>query len=236
MIKFVLKLTILTLLICCTTWVVKAQIGYDYSVYDIGVATDFNQVSGEVLPKTTKQSVNFNLTFNQTPYTNFVFEAQLGRFAGGDSLKSPGTQFTSSFSAYILRGQLQLGEFIDYSDSHFNNAIKNLYLSAGLGYLVNHITGKSNTYILTPGLTTSTYNRSHQPFIPIRIGYEFKLFNTYQQPSFKVDLGYQYNYVFSDNVDGYTYGKNKDAYTQFSIGVKFAIGGSIISYKKQIQY
>jgi hypothetical protein len=236
MIKMLSKIMLLTLFACCLSFIAKAQIGYDYSLYDIGVSAGFNTVSGDVLHTKTKPSVNFNFTYNPTPFTNIVFEAQLGRFAGGDSTKAPGEQFTSSFSAYILRGQFQLGEFVDYSSSPFLNGVKNLYVSAGVGYLVNHISAISRTPSQYPDVYFPGKDNIMAPFVPLRIGYEFKIFNRYQQPSFKVDLGYEYNYVFNDNVDGYALGKSKDIYTQFSIGVKFAIGGNILSYKKQIQY
>jgi hypothetical protein len=78
-------------------------------------------------------------------------------------------------------------------------------------------------------------NNAQTPFLPVRIGYEFKLYNQYSQPSVKIDIGYQYNFMFGDNLDGYTSAGNNDAYAQFTIGVKFAIGG-VTSYRKQIHY
>ena len=237
MIKLILKVSLLTLFATCAVLVVKAQIGYDFSRYDIGTSVGINQVYGDAETQTLTPSIHFNLTYNQTPYINFILEAQLGVFKGGDSLTTRlGRQFTNDFSAYVLRGQLQLGEFLDYSTSPGANALKNLYFSTGVGYLVNHITQITRYSLTRPGLYTGGENYSQVPFIPLKIGYEFKLFNKYQQPSFKVDIGYQYNYVFGDNVDGYTYGRNNDIYTQFTVGVKFAIGGDIISSKKQIHY
>jgi len=201
------------------------------------VALGINQVSGDVATKTNTTSVHFNFTYNQTPYTNFVFEAQFGKLAGGDSLKSAdGRQFNNNFSAFLFRGQLQLGEVFDYSNSPFKNALKNLYLSAGIGLVVNHITSINRYSNQTPPVYTPGVNNSNEPFIPLRLGYEFKIFNNYQQPSIKIDLGLQYNLVLSDNLDGYTAGNNNDAYVQATIGVKFAIGSGNISYRKQIQY
>ena len=213
----------------------KAQLGYNYSQYGIGVAAGFNTVQGDAQTQTMTQSIHFNFTFNATPYTNFIFEAQLGKLAGGDSLKTTsGRQFNNDFSAFIFRGQLQLGEIVDYEHSPFNNAIKNFYISAGIGYVVNHITSISR--VSSKGIFTGGENNSNEPFIPFHIGYEFKVFNKYQQPSTMIDLGYQYNYVLGDQLDGYSAGSHHDTYTQFTIGVKFAIGGAIISYRKQIPY
>ena len=238
MIKLITKTAFLTLFVCCTTLVTRAQLGYNYSKYDIGVAAGFNTVHGDAQTQTTTPSVNFNITFNQTPFTNFVLEAQLGRLAGGDSVKtSTGRQFTSDFSAFIFRGQLQAGEFLDYSNNKVYNALKNLYISAGIGYVVTRVTEISRYSNKVPGFYTPGEDNAQQLFIPFRIGYEFKLFNRYQQPSVKFDLGYGYNYVLGDELDGFSAtAGHHDAYSQYTIGVKFALGSSNISYRKQIQY
>jgi len=238
MIKPITKTALLTLFICFTTLAVRAQLGYNFAKYDIGASVGFNTVHGDAQTQTSTPSVNLNFTINQTPYTNFVLEAQLGRFAGGDSLNTTtGRQFKSDFSAFIFRGQLQAGEFLDYSSNRVFNALKNLYISAGLGYIVNRITDISRDSHKNPGFFTGGQDNSQEIFIPIRIGYEFKLFNQYQQPSVKFDLGYGYNYVLGDGVDGFAATANHhDIYTQYTIGVKFALGTSDISYRKQIQY
>jgi len=236
--KFISKTAILTLLVCCTTLIARAQIGFDFSHYEIGFGAGFNQVHGDAQTQTTTPSFHLNLTYNPTPFVNIVFEAQLGRLAGGDSLKtSSGRQFTADLTAFILRGQLQMGEIVDYSHSPFNNAIKNFYVSAGVGYAVSHITN-INRYSIKPiaGLYTPGVLNSQEPFIPLRIGYEFKVFNKYDQPAFKIDIGYGYNFVLSDNLDGFASGSHFDAYSQFTLGVKFAFGGDIVSYRKQITY
>jgi len=237
MIKHITKTIIITLLVCCTTFIAKAQLGYNFSQYDIGVAAGFNSVYGDAETIKTTESIHFNFTYNQTPYTNFVLEVQLGRLEGGDSLTTKsGRQFTNDFSSYIFRGQLQMGEIIDYSRNPLLNAAKNFYISAGIGFVINHITTINRNSLQVPGYYTGGETNSQEPFLPLRIGYEFKLFNTYGQPSFKVDLGYQYNYVFGDELDGFKAGHRNDAYSQFTVGVKFAIGGGITSYRKQIPY
>jgi len=238
MIKPITKTALLTLFICCTTVAVRAQLGYNFAKYDIGASVGFNTVHGDAQTQTSTPSVNLNFTINQTPFTNFVLEAQLGRFAGGDSVHtSTGRQFKSDFSAFIFRGQLQAGEFLDYSNNRVFNALKNLYISAGLGYIVNRMTEINRYSIKNPGFYTGGEDNSQEIFIPFRLGYEFKLFNQYQQPSVKFDIGYGYNYVLGDGVDGFAVTANHhDSYSQYTIGVKFALGSSDISYRKQIQY
>jgi hypothetical protein len=237
MIKLISKTTLLTLVVCCYTFIAKAQIGYNYSQFDVGTSAGFNQVFGDAKPQKTTTSINFNVTFNQTPYTNIVFETQLGKLTGGDSLKSvTGRYFNNDFYAFVLRGQLQFGEFMDYSRSRFSNVIKNFYVSTGIGLIKNHITQISRYSVIDPESFAGGDSDDKEYFIPVRIGYEFKLYNQYQQPSVKIDIGYEANFSFGDNIDGLTAGMHNDIYTQFSLGVKFAIGGGMTSYRKQITY
>ncbi len=235
MIKLIYK-SLFILALCTASVLAKAQTGYNYAQYDIGVAAGVNTaVMADVSTFRYTPSVHFNFNYNFTPYVNYVFEGQFGRLEGGDSVKSTiGRQFENHFVSVLFRGQLQAGEFLDYSTSPFMNVMKNWYVSTGIGYMVNHIVARSadkRGYDI-PG----DYN-AQSPFIPARLGYEFKIFNDYNQPSVRIDLGMQYNFVFGDNVDGYSSatGKNNDAYAQFTIGVKFALGG-VTSYRKQIQY
>jgi hypothetical protein len=236
MTKFILRTTLLILLICFTSIISKAQIGFDYAQYDLGTSVGFNSFYGDVAtPKSTK-SVNFNFNYNQTPYINYIFEIQAGKLAGGDSTKDPfGRQFATDYTYYAFRVQLQAGEIIDYSQSKLANAFKNLYAGAGIGIVYSNIKEINRYSILMPGYYTPGQNSANQLFIPARIGYELKIFNKYQQPEFKIDVGYQYNLVFGDELDGFKAGKNNDAYSQFTIGVKYSIGG-ITSYRKQITF
>ena len=237
MIKLISKPLIITLIVCFTSLVARAQLGFDYSSWEGGAGVGLTTVSGNAETTTMTPMVNINLTFNSTPYVNFVFEAQLGRIAGGDSLNTAsGRQFSGDLSSFVFRGQLRLGEIMDYSKSPFKNALKNLYISAGAGYAVSHITNINRYSIKNPGEYTPGILNSQTPFIPLRIGYEFKVFNKYRQPSFKIDLAYAYNYMFSDNLDGFVVGNHHDAYSQICIGFKFAFGGDIISYRKEVPY
>lgn len=234
MIKFIAK-TVLIITLSTISFLAKAQVGYDYAQYDVGTAVGVNIAAmADVNSFTVTPSVHFNFNYNQSPFVNYVFELQVGRLEGGTLESSSGRKFENHFTAFSFRGQLQAGEFLDYSSSPFMNVMKNWYASAGIGYIVNHIVYRSDDkrgYII-PG----DYN-AQVPFLPVRIGYEFKLYNQYSQPSVRIDLGYQYNFVFSDNLDGYNNSStaNNDAYAQFTIGVKFAIGG-VTSYRKQIHY
>jgi len=231
-----IKKGFLLLVVCFVVSTARAQIGYDYAQYDVGFAAGINKVYGDAETFTQTQSIHFNLNYNVSPFVNYVFELQLGQLKGGDSLKTlSGRQFTNDFTSVMFRGQVQLGELVDYSQNPMYNAFKNLYLSVGLGFVVNHLTEANRYSVLVPGYYSPGSNNSNEILIPARIGYEFKIYNKFNEPSFKVDVGYQYNFILGDNLDGYTVGNKNDAYSQITIGVKFALGG-ITSYRKLITY
>jgi len=56
-------------------------------------------------------------------------------------------------------------------------------------------------------------------FVPVGVGLKFVL-----TTGVNLDLGYQVNFVYSDNLDGYKYGSNNDKYSYGHIGLEFAIG------------
>lgn len=236
MTKFILRITLLTLLTCFTALASKAQVGYDYSQYDVGAALGFNSYYGDVVTSKPSKSFILNFDYNQSAFINYILEFQAGKVMGGDSVKDLlGRQFSTDFTSYAFRIQIQAGELIDYSDSHLANALKNLYVGGGIGIIYSNVKEINRYSLQLPGFYTPGENKASQLFFPARIGYELKVYNKYQRPDFKVDIGYQYNLVFGDNLDGFKAGAHNDAYGQFTIGVKFSIGG-VTSYRKQIPY
>jgi hypothetical protein len=236
MLKLIARITLLTLLTCFTALVSKAQIGYDYSQYDVGFSVGFNQFYGDELTSKSTKAVNFNFNYNQTAFVNYIAEMQFGKLAGGDANNDPlGRQFATDYQYYAFRIQVQGGEILDYSDNTLANAMKNLYAGVGVGLIFSKISSVNRYSVQIPGYYTPGPNKAQEAFIPARIGYEFKIFNRYQRPDVKIDLGYQYNFILGDDLDGFHAGKLKDSYSQFTLGVKFSLGG-VTSYRKQINY
>jgi len=236
MTKLIVRTALITLLTCLTSLISKAQIGYDYGRYDVGFSVGSNQFYGDVVTAKSTKAVSFNFNYNQGPFINYIFEAQFGKLAGGDAINDPlGRQFAADYQYYALRLQLQGGELIDYSRDGLANALKNLYAGAGLGIIYNNITSINRYSVQYPGYYTPGLDKSSQVFIPFRIGYEFKFFNKYSRPDIKLDIGYQYNMVFGDELDDFKAGHLNDAYTQFTIGLKFSLG-EVTSYRKQINF
>jgi hypothetical protein len=234
--KHLSKLLFIVCLVCLGTFTAKAQLGYEYSEYDLGIAGGLSTVSGDAETKPSVRTLHVNFNYNPSPFINYVLEAQTGDLKGGDAATTPtGRQFTNNYVAVFLRGQVQAGQIMDYSRSRIKNALKNLYVSTGVGYIVNKMTYINRESILTPVVYTDGLDNSNGIIIPARIGYEFKIFNSYNQPTVKIDLGYQMNFALDDNLDGFSANNNTDSFSQITLGLKFAIGG-INSFKKQIRY
>ncbi len=234
--KYISKKLFLICLVCLGTFTAKAQLGYEYGEYDLGFAGGANTVLGDAETTIRTKSAHLNFTYNPSPFINYVLEAQIGDLRGGNALVTQtGREFTNSYVAVFLRAQVQAGELMDYSQSRVKNALKNLYFSTGVGYMVNKMTSINRQSVLNPTIYTYGLDNSNSIIIPARIGYEFKIFNSYNQPLIKIDLGYQMNFSTNDNVDGFIAGLERDKFAQLTLGIKFAIG-SLNSYKKQIHY
>ncbi|TWR27545.1 hypothetical protein FPZ43_13815 [Mucilaginibacter pallidiroseus] len=237
MIKLLYKTPLLILLMCFISTVSKAQLGFNYAQYDFGLGAVANRVIGDAESIKTTPAAFVNFTYNHSPFVNYVVEIQAGSMEGGKPESESGRYFKNIYKTIVFRGQLQAGELIDYSGSQLMNFAKNIYLSSGFGYIVNDIrdVNRTSTDPNHYGYYTGGEDKSSELYIPVRLGYEIKIFNQYNEPSTKIDLGAQYNYVFGDNVDGFNAGRSKDKFIQYSIGVKFALGG-YTSAGKQIHY
>ena len=224
-----MKKTIYTIIVCMLAISAKAQIGYNYSQYDFGVGVANTKLFSDFAKAKGRYAFNASFSYNKTPFVNFIAELQVGSMAT-DTLSLLGSpiNFTNDFSSLGFRAQIQAGELMDYSHSAFKNALKNFYISAGIGVIYNDFKYYDTGVIYQE-------DKNSNVFIPVKAGYEFKIFNSYNEPNTKVDIGYQLNYLMTDNFDTIRYGKYNDAFGQWVLSLKFAIGGST-SYRKQINY
>lgn len=225
---------LLTFGICLTVLFAKAQLGYNYAQYDLGVSAGLNYAYTDAETVKGTPAALLHFTYNQTPFLNHIAEVQIGRLAGGDSLLTlSGRQFKNSYTAVSFRTQIQAGEFLNYEKSVIFNALKNVYASGGIGVIYNNMTEISRQSLYIPDFYSSGRNNTTEFFVPLKVGYELKIFNSYDEPAVKVDFGYQYNLVLGDQIDGINSGTRRDVFTQFVLGIKFGIGG-FTSYRKQI--
>lgn len=156
--------------------------------------------------------------------------------------------FISDFSSIEVRGNVSVGQFIDYSYSPFLYAIRNVNAGFGIGF----ISGSNNVEDYVPGSTvtdpTPFPRRMHARdlgksefsgvvSLPLTVGYNFNIYDAYQETRFVVGLSYKMVFTTSDDLDGYADDPNifankaNDAYTSFRVSLKYLFGPRGLYFK-----
>lgn len=187
---------------------------------------------------TSNNALNLNVNYHITPFTTVSLEGQFGKLSGGDAINDTyGKQYVNSYNAAVLHADLQLGELVDFSNSQFLNGAKNIYLGTGVGLLYNNITAISFGTTDSALPPSSYYVKSSNFFIPLRMGYEFKIFNRRDEPQVRFDLSYSFNSVFGQGLDGYYSASASSVkfYNYIAMGLKYGFG-SPHTYRKAVYY
>ncbi len=227
----------------------KAQSGYKYYEWGWGGGVGYGRAYADTKRQEYHPMFNLNIAYNYNPYLPVALEFQFGTLSGGGRTRDRdqfGRQYKNNYKALILHADLQAGDIINYSNSGFLNIIKNFYIGTGAGAVSNNLTDiqRTNLYIengpigATDGFNGK--NKSTELVIPLRIGYEFKIYDSYNQPGYTITIGYEHNYTFSEGLDGYDdtpqLFKNNapDQYAHFTIGFRYNFGNTV-SYNKLIR-
>ncbi len=200
-----------------------------YNTWSIGV-------SGGVLTPFTvfgsnrKQdftSPNANLGYGG--YINYQLTPAVGLRADflGGKLSADHSQVdasgTSPWKGYSTKVNYALSVSTDITVGniswHDNKSAIQPYVSTGIGTM-------NYTPVLT--LQNGSTENFHTPgngaisevFVPVGVGFKFDIAR-----GVNLDLGYQVNFVYSDNLDGYNAGSTNDRFSYAHIGLEFALGG-----------
>ena len=179
---------------------VFAQIGYNYHQISLGAGISTVKIHGDLNKSYGQAAYNLNLNYHFTPFVTFSVEGQAGKLASGnaDSTKVYyGEQSLNKYTAVIFHGDVQLGEFINYSDdfsaipilTKILNGAKNIYVGTGVGVIFNKMDYINRQDFKDANVTFSGLDKSNELIIPVRIGYEYKIYNAYDEPQIRIDLG-----------------------------------------------
>lgn len=241
-----MKKLILFFVFAFSVVVVKAQVGYNYKEFAIGLDISYERGYTNINRQDNNIAENLNFIYNYSPYIPITAELQFGKLSGGGTtvaLDPYGRQYTNQYEAFTLHGDFQMGEIIDYSESDVLNALKNFYVGSGAGIVFNNNTVQRFNVIAKNGPLDYKFpgsDRSINIIIPLRVGYEFKIYNDYEEPYMAIDIGYVHNLVFGEGLDGYDDPSSKfknnatNQYRQIVVGVKFSFG-NVTSYNKLIR-
>lgn len=217
-----------------TSW---AQIGFNYQEYSLGIGAGITKAYGGVSKIHNKSAFHVDFDYYLTPFVVFGVEGQLGKLAGGDrETDKLGRAFANDFTSLILQGNIQAGELMDFANNPIMNAAKNFYVGSGVGLIFNDITYIERVNAKDPTIYYPGLDKSTNLLVPLKFGYEFKVFNEFNEPQLRVDLSYQTNIVFGQGMDGYDSPSHRpNVYTYVSVGLKYGFG-SVTSYRKPIKF
>jgi hypothetical protein len=224
----------------------KAQNYYNYKEFSIGVDGGYERGYTNVNRQDEHFFQNINFIYNYNPYVPIEAEIQSGTLSGGGLLPSQdpfGRKYVNNYKALILHGDFQLGAGIDYSSNWFLQIVKDFYVGTGIGLVDNDNKVQRTNVIIANGPLTYVFPGSDKSInidIPLRFGYEFKIYDAYNEPIAAIDVGYIHSFVFDSGLDGYNDNRSifkhnaQDQYRQIVIGAKFNFG-NITSYNKPIR-
>jgi len=92
------------------------------------------------------------------------------------------------------------------------------YLTVGAGTM-NYTPKITNPLGVKSNYRTKGNGSVNEVYIPLGLGLKFNV-----TPDLNLDMGYQVNFVFSDNFDGYKYGSTNDKFSYAHIGLEYALG------------
>lgn len=231
-----LKKIILFFALSLSGFALKAQ--YNYSQWGVGIGASSVLSYSDLRQNNPKFSVNADVYYNYSPYVPFAFEIQAGQLSGGNENTDPSHRhFANSFISVSLHGDLQLGEIIDFNRNAFLDVVKGFYVGTGVGLTHNNITDIRRNAKDAPDYVFPGTNSSINALIPLRFGYEFKIFNYNDEPFMAIDIGYIHNLTFAEGLDGYNDPPAKfknnaqDMFHQITVGLKLNFGQPVAYIK-----
>lgn len=243
---YCLKKDFLLFAVIFTAITVKAQSGYNYK--EFGVGADISYIRGytNVQHQNYNPAISINAIYNYNPYLPIALEFQTGTLSGGGltvAIDKFGRKYINNYLALILHADVQLGAGIDYEGNNFLKVIKNFYAGTGVGLISNSNKVQRTNIIAANGGFDYVFpgkDNSINLMIPLRFGYEFKIFDSYNEPKMAIDIGYIHNLAFGEGLDGYNDPSSKfknnatDQYSQIVLGFKYYFG-TVVAYNKLIR-
>ncbi len=217
---------------------VKAQ--YNYSEWGIGLNYGTNKPYSNVAQNDTQRGGSLNLYYNYSPYVPFALEVLTGKLTGGNIVTDPSHRFfVNQYLGINIHGDLQLGEITEFQDNFALQCLKGLYVGTGVGIMFDNIVSNERVSIVDPTYIYPGQDHSLTPLIPVRFGYEFKIFNADDEPFLTINFCYAHYFTFAEGLDGYNDPSNKfknytqDMFRTITVGFKFNFGNSV-AYTKPI--
>ena len=221
-----------------------AQDSYSYSKWGVAVFGGVNKPYVDL--NQTNQGKSFSLVgyYNLTPYVPLGVELQTGELSGGSIVTDPSKrQFDNQYKAIFIHGDYSLGEVIDYEQSVLGSIVKDFYVGTGFGVIQNHMKFIQRYNLVTYQYPLLTYrypgkDDSFSAALPIRLGYEFKIYDSMGTPFIGINVQYIHTITFNEELDGYTdppsifKNNSPDQYSLIRVGIKINFGDPVPYIKR----
>jgi hypothetical protein len=196
--------------------------------FTVGLGAGTSIAFADLQKKTPSFTGYGTVDYNITPFTSLGVEIQKGELAGGDiQYDAFHRQFINSYISGSLNLKYQLGEMLTsyQRQNTFLNAIRGLYVGAGVGAIKNKLVNVryygSNYY---PGEDEST-----ETIIPVNLGINFYLPDGWGKDRYIINVNLQTTMALGEGMDGYSSissmeKTSNDIYSFFSLGVKYNFG------------
>lgn len=235
-----MKKLLLVFLLIITTKVVKSQI-YNFARLGAGASVSSTYPYADLARGNFGYAASVTGYFNISPYLPLGLELQSGQVSGGSNDLDINTRkYKNRYFAAVVHGDVFVGQIFDYAYSDIMHFLKDFYVGTGVGLIRNNIVDVQRVKLNSnPPYTFPGVDHSMNLLVPLRIGYEFKLYNSFGDQNCGINIGYTHNITWGEGLDGYndppTRFKNNlpDQYGQIVLGVKFNFG-PITSFRKLI--
>jgi hypothetical protein len=243
-----LKALFLFFAVFLTTACCYGQSGYNYHQWGAALGFSYQRGYTNITHQYSQFGANGSYIYFVNPFFPIEAEFQCGKLAGGGPLPSQdpyGREYHNKYQAVIIHGDIMLDAAIDYEDSWILNVVKNFYGGAGIGAIFNHNQVTRYSIYVPPYPQSGFYrfpgkDSSINLTIPLRFGYEFKIYNELNEPRFLIDITYIHNVIIGEGLDGYDDPSSKfknnapDQYRQINVTLKYCFG-NLVSYNKIIR-
>jgi hypothetical protein len=203
----------------------RAQVDVNYTQFAVGAGASYIRGYTNLNIQQNHFAENVNFTYYYTGYIPITAEIQSGTLSGGSVTLDPyGRQYTNNYLAMILHGDFQFGQITDP-----DNFFKDFYVGTGVGVISDN-DKVQRTSPADPGYVFPGKDQSLNLMVPLRVGYEYKILNSFDEPFIRLSISYEHNVVFGQGLDGYDDPSSKfkhnfpAQYRQISFGIKFDFG------------
>jgi hypothetical protein len=183
-----------------------SQVDYYYgrnnSGFRFGIGGGVSMLNAHYTSNPPSPVFTSNLDYDINPYFSIGIEGQFGQLVGKDPL---GKQYYSSSTDSYAQGnfnfRVSIGAFNNYETfTGLQDAIKRLYIGAGIGFLQTNIKYGPHTSAAVEEQPAEL--NGHFPVIPINIGTNINLPGVLGLDKLELNPNYQYDYANTTYLDG----------------------------------